>query len=289
MRLVSCSRCRSQYDVALRGAQPFLCHCGQRITPPAELDKELAAERAAQRCGACGALLPAQAERCEYCLAEVPRDPRELGLICPECYARSPAASRFCVTCGSEFAPQPIPAEMREWPCPCCGALMPGRMVGGVALNECAGCGGLWVPEARLELLIQRAVEAARGREVSAPRGKLSVANPAARPLAYRKCPVCEAFMLRRNYAQRSGIILDVCAAHGSWLDADELEQIGAFILSGGLERAQAREREEREHEAGRARVEKALAAAGTPGYAEPDSGPRGHWVLGLLRALLES
>jgi hypothetical protein len=30
-------------------------------------------------------------------------------------------------------------------------------------------------------------------------------------------------------------VILDVCVEHGSWLDADELEQITGFILSGGV------------------------------------------------------
>ena len=40
--------------------------------------------------------------------------------------------------------------------------------------------------------------------------------------------------MLRRNFRKSSGVILDVCSEHGTWLDADELEQITGFILSGG-------------------------------------------------------
>jgi Zn-finger nucleic acid-binding protein len=288
MRLLCCPRCRAQYDVALRGGRPFHCHCGERIEPPDESGPQRPVERAAQRCGACGALLPARAEHCEYCRAQLPRDRSQLGPICPQCYARSPEGSRFCVSCGCEFAPQPIPDELREWPCPCCGALMPAKAVAGLALNECASCGGLWVPEDRLQQLIQRAVDARRNRELPPlARGPHPVANPAARPLAYRKCPVCEAFMLRRNYAQRSGIILDVCTAHGSWLDADELERIGAFILSGGLEQAQAREREQRAEQERRQRQDRALAEAGMRGYAEPEREPRSGWVLELLRSLL--
>jgi hypothetical protein len=41
--------------------------------------------------------------------------------------------------------------------------------------------------------------------------------------------------MARKNYGKRSGVIVDWCAAHGTWLDADELEQIASFIASGGL------------------------------------------------------
>ena len=40
--------------------------------------------------------------------------------------------------------------------------------------------------------------------------------------------------MQRKNFRKSSGVILDVCGAHGTWLDADELEQIAGFILSGG-------------------------------------------------------
>jgi hypothetical protein len=40
--------------------------------------------------------------------------------------------------------------------------------------------------------------------------------------------------MQRRNYQKSSGVITDVCNTHGTWLDADELEQIAGFILSGG-------------------------------------------------------
>ena len=40
--------------------------------------------------------------------------------------------------------------------------------------------------------------------------------------------------MLRTNYKRSSGVILDECRVHGTWLDADELEQVAGFILAGG-------------------------------------------------------
>jgi Zn-finger nucleic acid-binding protein len=40
--------------------------------------------------------------------------------------------------------------------------------------------------------------------------------------------------MNRSNYRKSSGVILDVCREHGTWLDADELERIAGFILEGG-------------------------------------------------------
>ena len=59
-------------------------------------------------------------------------------------------------------------------------------------------------------------------------------ANPAAQKVQYRKCPECQGFMQRRNFRKSSGVIIDRCHQHGTWLDADELEQIAGFILSGG-------------------------------------------------------
>lgn len=41
--------------------------------------------------------------------------------------------------------------------------------------------------------------------------------------------------MSRRNFAQRSGVIVDVCSAHGVWLDHKELSAILNFIREGGM------------------------------------------------------
>lgn len=40
--------------------------------------------------------------------------------------------------------------------------------------------------------------------------------------------------MQRRNFQRRSGVIVDWCRGHGTWLDADELEAIAGYIVSGG-------------------------------------------------------
>jgi Zn-finger nucleic acid-binding protein len=62
---------------------------------------------------------------------------------------------------------------------------------------------------------------------------RVTGSNPARQDVQYRHCPECEAYMARRNYRKKSGIIIDTCAEHGVWLDADELEEIAGFILSG--------------------------------------------------------
>ena len=47
--------------------------------------------------------------------------------------------------------------------------------------------------------------------------------------------------MHRRNFGGTSGIIVDVCALHGIWFEAGELEAVLAFVRQGGLEAARER------------------------------------------------
>ena len=46
--------------------------------------------------------------------------------------------------------------------------------------------------------------------------------------------------MQRRNFGRRSGVIVDWCGEHGTWLDANEMEDVASFVMRGGLERPQA-------------------------------------------------
>lgn len=52
--------------------------------------------------------------------------------------------------------------------------------------------------------------------------------------MSYLPCPKCDEPMRRTNFGPRSGIFLDVCRLHGTWLDALELEEIRAFVRAGG-------------------------------------------------------
>jgi len=233
VRLVACASCHAQYDVSGIEAATFRCRCGERVEnrPPAPRDAEI------RRCAACGALAAEGATQCSYCSAVISRDPSQSwSLICPECYARNAENGRFCTACGVTFSPYPVRVPGHELPCPVCSKLMPPREVAGVAINECGGCNGLWVPGDEIDSLIRRASEARRNADHESLAGlepRTRGANPAAQKVQYRRCPECDALMQRRNFRKASGVIIDRCHAHGTWLDADELEQIAGFILSG--------------------------------------------------------
>jgi Zn-finger nucleic acid-binding protein/predicted RNA-binding Zn-ribbon protein involved in translation (DUF1610 family) len=234
VQLVACPSCHTQYDVTEVSAERFSCRCGAEIENRVP---EAAADAKVHRCGSCGAIVQDDAEDCAYCGSAIVRDPGRLSLICPECFARCAEDALFCTACGVAFRPEEVRLEGHELPCPLCDLLMPPHHVGGIGVNECTSCRGLWVPGESFDSLVARAIEARRSATPEAQldrKLRVTGANPAQQSVQYRKCPECQAFMLRRNYRKSSGVIIDVCKTHGTWLDADELEQIAGFILSGG-------------------------------------------------------
>ena len=242
MKLIACPVCHTQYDVSQIDAASFPCRCGETL----ENRNLEAVDAAVARCGSCGAQVGAEADSCTYCGSEILRDPDKLSLICPECFARNADASRFCVACGVAFRPEQPVAAGRELGCPACETRMPPSQVAGIALNECPGCHGLWVPGDQFDALVRRAARAREERSAAAEPPRVAKANPFTQSMEYRRCPECSAFMLRNNYRRSSGIILDECRAHGTWLDADELEQVAGFILEGSRGAAKAEAEAER-------------------------------------------
>jgi Zn-finger nucleic acid-binding protein len=110
--------------------------------------------------------------------------------------------------------------------------------VGEVDLLECASCDGTWIETAAFErLCAQREQQSAvihKGAESRKPPAPALIGPDRIR---YRPCPQCGKMMNRQNFGRLSGAIVDVCNAHGTFLDRGELHQVVRFILDGGFER----------------------------------------------------
>ncbi|HET9888754.1 MAG TPA: zf-TFIIB domain-containing protein [bacterium] len=236
MRLVLCPACDTQYDVTQVTAEEFPCRCGAMV----KNESLPGVDARILRCGSCGAAVPGDAHECAYCGAAILRTGGTRSLICPKCFARNDEESHYCTSCGIRFQPEQVELAVALLPCVRGCGTMAAQTAAGLPVHECTHCHGLWIPEHRLDELIERAAQApALFREQRESPWGLP-------PVEYRRCPVCNALMARRNFRRISGVVIDSCHEHGTWLDADELERIAEFVRAGGLVRAAEHDAHER-------------------------------------------
>jgi Zn-finger nucleic acid-binding protein len=111
-------------------------------------------------------------------------------------------------------------------------------VIGATRMQECPKCEGLWVDAATLQQICAE-------RERQTPvlqRGEPGTSGAVEQKIQYLPCPVCGTLMNRVNFAHYSNVIVDVCKAHGTWFDQDELRRTIEFIRAGGLDNARVRE-----------------------------------------------
>ena len=144
--------------------------------------------------------------------------------------------------------------------CPRCRVNTREIALGESKLRECPVCEGLWVDTVAFDQICTD-----RERQTTIL-GDAAIIMPAAQlapeRVRYVPCPVCKTLMNRVNFAKCSNVIVDVCKAHGTWFDKDELHRIVMFITAGGLDVARAKEMEVLE--AKRRTLEAARNAAAT-------------------------
>lgn len=184
------------------------------------------------RCPSCGAPVSPGDRLCVHCKAEL------ATIRCACCFSLSFAGAKLCGQCGTALGLEGTlgPTGTR---CPrCLDIELVGIHVGPHHMAECLKCTGLFVEHPVLEHITR----------LSSSRQTLHLrpfsAEPMARELTvYLLCPSCQSHMGRKNFGERSGVIVDVCAKHGVWFDRDELGRVVEFVESGGLTRLAERNR----------------------------------------------
>lgn len=222
--IVECPRCKSRYDSTVKkpGSQ-ISCRCGQAFYTP-----KLPKLAKASNCPNCGGAASPDQNQCEYC-----------GVFlsfarCPSCFSIAPyQGAKFCAECGDSLN-QPAKSANdanKSFPCPRCrdGTHLERKKVGEHTIDSCLKCSGVWLDHTVLDKLLlhsnqQKSSQAMLGYQFT------KITDLKRHKVSYLPCPECEHVMHRRNFAQKSGIIVDVCSAHGIWFDKKELAAAIHFV-----------------------------------------------------------
>lgn len=241
-----CRSCQRQHDVSdRRPGTKFRCVCGETIAVP---EPRSGLEMRVVRCSSCGG--PREDENspnCAYCGGSLTLHERDLNTVCAHCLTRISDVAKFCHACGGKVSPtERMQFRDTGLVCPECGThgqSLQSRQVadGAPAVLECPWCVGMWLTWPQLETLIKNT------KDISQIINSLAHAGNAVghteRPrtgsgqfgsFRYRPCPECQKMMNRVNFGRSSGVIVDVCKAHGIWFDDDELRQVLAWFYAGG-------------------------------------------------------
>jgi Zn-finger nucleic acid-binding protein len=106
--------------------------------------------------------------------------------------------------------------------CPVCDTEMLILEFNKIEIDFCTLCGGVWLDEGELELLISP-----ENGNPSSSSGIISDLKKSTVAGAARKCPVCRKKMLPVELSIKPPVEIDKCPLnHGLWFDKGELEQI---------------------------------------------------------------
>jgi Zn-finger nucleic acid-binding protein len=285
--IVECPGCHARYDVS--GRPPGTrarCRCGMHFSVP-----KPSTEAGALKCPSCGAFCGPDQTSCAYCHVTLAM------AACPSCMGRIFVGSSYCPFCGTEQGLTAL-GNPELWPvrsCPRCVVpieLAP-HWVADTVLDECPSCGGVWLEAEAFEKLLKDRDDQAKLEKLAVQQLTIDPAVQLSSSLApstrraireYIPCPDCKQLMNRKNFADISGVIIDVCRPHGIWFDSGELNRIIQFVKDGGLLEARRRETE-------KAQIDAKLARSAFAGISMsmPDRDEQGPDLLrGIVNVLKE-
>lgn len=166
--------------------------------------------------------------KCTHCSAPLPRN----SIICEYCAVRND------IELQAKNIGATLPKSKRT--CPDCLIYLDSVDIGKnnrFIIEKCSRCYGLFFDHHEMERLLEE--NEIKSYWVDHQKLHSLLQHPLHKDrVIYRRCPECNKIMHRKNYLKRSGVITDLCADHGLWLDAGELKQIQDWIKLGGKRNA---------------------------------------------------
>ncbi len=213
--------------------------CGHEMRPGYDCDFCVAtadedSEVSTRFCSGCGNVVHGLGD-CSVCSAGRDARKRTEPSLCPNCGNEVEDVHR-CPICLDGRATGAARKKKRGTVCPSCDEELESQRWDGVEVRMCASCQGCLFPPGGLETTLDKlrhTPEAADLRaQVEELRKRLDAQLP--RTIRYKPCPECGLSMTRRAYKRVSGIIVDVCGRHGTWVDQSTFGQLTEFMTRGG-------------------------------------------------------
>lgn len=166
---------------------------------------------------------------CPECGAPLPPEAATHAVVCGQCHHTSAPAAPSVPAVQTVVVERVIVAQASGAPgasagtasCPRCKAALFATTVHEVTLLGCGLCGGIFLDNDGSTYVTRRAdPEIAKLADRAATHGAGRLVDLRAERV---ECPVCATTMGR---VRAGGIDLDVCAAHGTWFDRDELHRV---------------------------------------------------------------
>jgi Zn-finger nucleic acid-binding protein len=158
--------------------------------------------------------------------------------LCSSCGNEVPDPTQ-CPVCQAGRAPRQGESKRLakgRGRCPRCNEFLSEEDWDGVMTFCCPNCRGIFFPNRGLEEVLNKLRATCDPVDVQSVmkdfKDRFSRKLPTA--IRYKTCPVCVTVMTRRNYATVSGVIVDQCGDHGTWVDEAQFGALADFISRGG-------------------------------------------------------
>ena len=141
---------------------------------------------------------------------------------CPHCKKKTSDRSAKCEHCGRGVRTAKTRDPLRPVHCPRCVISADIITVGDLELDLCPKCGGIWFDKGEIAALEKTITDIEISKDLKAALTSVAAVRPSAPPRLYLPCPVCNQPMLQKNYAEVSGLLVERCPEHGTWVTQDQ-------------------------------------------------------------------
>ena len=116
--------------------------------------------------------------------------------------------------------------------CPTCAATLVPVHREGIEVDTCPDGHGSWLDAGELQRAVDATAAPRSDEEKAHARATFDRDTAGEEAAPARACLRCGEQMLRTEYDEWSGVVIDICPTHGVWMDHEELERAEAWIES---------------------------------------------------------